>query len=107
MPGEQEVFIRKLMNGALLVLICTFVLQPCVQAQQGNGRGQEQQEESAEVEQETRIDRREASDIARRAYGGRVVSIRLEQGEWRVRIDDEGTVFDVYVNASTGRTRRP
>lgn len=102
-------FIRKIMNGALMVLLCSFVLQPCVLAQpgNGNGRGQAEQDEAEQVEQETRIDRREASDIARSTYGGRVVNIRLEQGEWRVRMDNEGTVFDVYVNASTGRTRRP
>lgn len=99
-------FTRKHMNGALLVLLCSLVLQPCVHAQPG-GRNEGQPEEAQQTDQETRIDEREASDIARKAYGGRVIRITQEDGEWRVRMDDEGTVFDVYVNATTGRTRRP
>jgi uncharacterized membrane protein YkoI len=58
-------------------------------------------------EPRTRISRREASDIARASYEGRVVSIRLERLVWRVRIDMDGSVVDVLVNSDTGAVSRP
>ena len=94
--------VRKTLNSAVLILLCSLIIQPCVYAQPGDSGPQA----PGQQEQDTRISRKEASDIARRDYGGRVVSIRLENGEWRIRVDNEGTVFDVYVNASTGRARR-
>lgn len=96
--------IGRKMTGAMVVLLCGLLMQPGAQGQ--NGRSAEE-EQSREEEQETSINRREASEIARDAYGGRVLSIRMERGEWRIRIDNEGTVFDVYVNATTGHVRRP
>jgi uncharacterized membrane protein YkoI len=54
------------------------------------------------------VSRREASDIARDHYaGGRVLSIRMDRGQWRMRMDQEGNVFDVLVNASSGEVSRP
>jgi uncharacterized membrane protein YkoI len=54
------------------------------------------------------VSRREASDIARGQYaGGRVLSIRMDRGQWRMRMDQEGNVFDVLVNASSGEVSRP
>lgn len=53
------------------------------------------------------VTRRQASDIARDRFGGRVLSIRMDKGQWRMRMDQEGTVFDVLVNASSGEVSRP
>jgi uncharacterized membrane protein YkoI len=59
-------------------------------------------------ETEPPVSRREASDIARDHYvGGRVLSIRMDRGQWRMRIDQEGNVFDVLVNSSSGEVSRP
>ncbi len=62
---------------------------------------------NAQEEPQTRISRREASDIAKASYGGKVLSIRLDRQVWRVRMDLEGTVVDVLVNAETGAVSRP
>ena len=49
------------------------------------------------------VSRRQASNIASSRYEGRVVGIRLENNShWRVRMDNDGTVFNVFVNASSG-----
>ena len=58
-------------------------------------------------EQQTAISMREASDIARGSYSGRVLSIRLDGRRWRVRMDEEGTVFNVFVDAESGLVSRP
>lgn len=57
-------------------------------------------------EQQTAIDRREASDRARQAYPGRVLNVTLSGRRWRVRMDEEGTVFNVFVDADTGTVMR-
>ena len=57
-------------------------------------------------EQAARISRRDASDLAREVFPGRVLSIRLDEGKWRVRMDQEGTVFNVLVDASSGEVNR-
>src|SRR5688572_11766880 len=61
----------------------------------------------AQEEPQTRISRREASDIARASYGGKVINISLDRSVWRVRMDIGGTVTDVLVNAETGAVSRP
>lgn len=63
--------------------------------------------EGSVAEERTRISRREASDLARAAFEGRVLSIRLERGLWRVRMDQDGKVFNVFVDANTGKVSRP
>jgi uncharacterized membrane protein YkoI len=60
----------------------------------------------AAQEQQTRIGRREASDLARSSYPGRVLSVRLEGRRWRVRMDEAGTVFNVFVDADNGAVLR-
>ena len=52
--------------------------------------------------QQPRVSRRQASNLASGRYEGRVLSIRLDNNNWRVRMDREGTVFNVFVNASSG-----
>jgi uncharacterized membrane protein YkoI len=58
-------------------------------------------------EEQTAISRREASDLARSSYPGRVLSIRLDGRRWRVRMDEEGTVFNVFVDSENGEVLRP
>jgi uncharacterized membrane protein YkoI len=60
------------------------------------------------VEREPRISRDEASNLARESVpGARVLSIRLDDQDWRVRLDQEGRMSDVIVNAESGRVSRP
>lgn len=53
--------------------------------------------------QQPRISRRQASSIASDSFEGRVLSIRMDDNNWRVRMDREGTVFNVFVNTSSGQ----
>ena len=62
---------------------------------------------SSPSNEQTSISRGEASDRARSAYSGRVLSIRLEGRRWRVRMDEEGTVFNVFVDSENGEVTRP
>lgn len=62
---------------------------------------------SSEREREPRISRDEASEIVRQNVpGSRVVNIRRDSQNWRVRVDQEGNVSDVLVNAESGRVSR-
>lgn len=54
----------------------------------------------------TAVSRREASDRARDTFGGRVLSVRLDGDKWRIRMDEEGTVFSVVVDARSGAVAR-
>lgn len=80
------------------------------QGERGQGRGAPPPnnllEPPAAAAQGTRISQREASDIAREHFPGRVLSVRLENRHWRVRMDQEGTVFNVLVDAETGAATR-
>ena len=51
-----------------------------------------------------RITRRQALNIAGDRYEGRVLGIVLDNGgnSYRVRMDRDGTVFNVFVNANSG-----
>jgi len=50
------------------------------------------------------ITKRQASNIASGRFEGRVLSILMDSSSdtWRVRMDRDGTVFNVFVNASSG-----
>jgi uncharacterized membrane protein YkoI len=61
----------------------------------------------AAQQQSTQISRRQASNLASDRYEGRVRSILLDNNNWRVRMDREGTVFDVFVNANSGAVSAP
>jgi len=54
--------------------------------------------------QQPRISRRQASNIASSRYEGRVLSILMDDNtnQWRVRMDRDGTVFNVFVHAASG-----
>ena len=51
-----------------------------------------------------RISRSQAMNIASDRYEGKVLSILMDNSSnnWRVRMDRDGTVFNVFVNASSG-----
>lgn len=58
-------------------------------------------------EREPRISQNQASDIARENLpGSRVLNIRRDQQNWRVRVDQDGNVSDVLVNTESGRVSR-
>lgn len=73
-----------------------------------NNGAQLQQEFAAPVGQQSvpGIDRRGASNLARDAYPGRVLNIRREGDHWKVRMDESGTVFNVFVDAENGAVIR-
>lgn len=62
---------------------------------------------SSEREREPRITRDRASEIVRESVpNSRVINIRRDSQNWRVRVDQEGNVSDVLVNAESGRVSR-
>ena len=52
------------------------------------------------------LSRQEASNLARRSFQGRVISIRRDNNNWRVRMDQDGNVSDVLVNVNSGAVRK-
>lgn len=58
-------------------------------------------------EEDADITRRQASARATEAYAGRVLNIRFREGYWVLRMDHEGTVFNVRVQALTGEVIGP
>lgn len=63
-------------------------------------------------EQAPQISQRRALELVRARFPGNVVSInQVQQGgvlQYRVRMDNEGNIYTVYVNASSGAiTREP
>jgi uncharacterized membrane protein YkoI len=124
-----------MMKTLLVVLLCNCLLVPMASGQsfaqkmsqfgdqfrkhsQGqNDRGQNDRGQSDKLQNgfaspadetpQSSISRRDANDLARDAYPGKVVSIRREGDHWRVRMDEGGTVFNVLVNADSGTVNRP
>ena len=100
----------ELMKAYLLLFLCFLLLsplQPVMAANQEDPRQSNFISNKEQEESQTRISRRQASDIARANYQGKVLSIRLERQFWRVRMDLGGTVMDVLVNADSGAVSRP
>jgi uncharacterized membrane protein YkoI len=58
------------------------------------------------VEPVASISRQQALNLARGRFQGRVLSVRPDGSDWRVRIDQNGTVFNVFVDGSTGEVSR-
>lgn len=98
--------------GALqrLLLIAAVLLIPLwslsVSAQQ-----QEDSVVRAESEQPARsVSERQALELVRARFPGNIISINeVRQGErirFRVRIDNEGNIYTVYVDQSTGAVSR-
>jgi uncharacterized membrane protein YkoI len=62
---------------------------------------------SSDREREPRISRDQASEIVRESLpNSRVINIRRDSQNWRIRVDQEGNVSDVLVNAESGRMSR-
>jgi uncharacterized membrane protein YkoI len=97
------------MKAYQLLLLGYLLLSPLQLVMAANQENQPQNNfiPGGQEEPETRISRREASDIARASYEGKVLSIRLDIPVWRVRMDLGGTVMDVLVNSETGAVSRP
>jgi uncharacterized membrane protein YkoI len=99
------------MKAYLLLFLGYLLLSPlhsAMAAGQENPRQNSFIRNAQEQEQpQTRISRREASDIARASYGGKVIRLDLDRSVWRVRMDIGGTVTDVLVDAETGAVSRP
>jgi uncharacterized membrane protein YkoI len=97
------------MKAYLFLLMVTLLLSPLAPAMAANQENQRQNNlvPSEQDEPQTRISPRQASDIARATFEGKVISIRLDRRVWRVRMDLDGTVMDVLVDADTGTVSRP
>jgi uncharacterized membrane protein YkoI len=59
------------------------------------------------TERAPRISQNQASDIVQESMpGSRVLNVQRDNQNWRVRIDREGNVSDVLVNAESGDVSR-
>jgi uncharacterized membrane protein YkoI len=99
-------FIRFIVSGFLLAAAPVHA-QPAYAPPSREEQIQNQLLENGAEESRTRVGRREASELAREAFEGRVLSVRLEDGYWRIRMDQAGNVFNVFVDANSGRVSRP
>ncbi len=97
------------MNASQLFILFVVLLFPLEGLIAANQEGQPQTRllQTQNEDPQTNITRRQAYDIARENFSGRVLSIRLEHSEWRVRMDQDGTVFNILVHADTGVISRP
>ena len=95
------------MKAYLLLFLGCLLLSPLQLVMAANQENQNNFIPRGQEEPQTRISQRQASDIARASYQGKVLSVRLERQVWRVRIDLDGTVVDVLVDANTGAVSRP
>ena len=95
------------MKAYLLLFLGCLLLSPLQLVTAANQENQYNFIPRGQEEPQTRISQRQASDIARASYQGKVLSVRLERQVWRVRIDLDGTVVDVLVDANTGAVSRP
>ena len=64
-------------------------------------RGDQRNDERASA-----ITRDQASELARQYAPGSVLNILRDDQHWRVRVDQDGSVSDVLVNAESGRVSR-
>lgn len=73
------------------------------------GSLQDQSGDSAQ-EQAAQVSQRRALELVRARFPGNVVSInQVQQGgvlQYRVRMDNEGNIYTVYVNANSGAITR-
>ncbi len=85
--------------GLLVLPVSVLQAQQVLLAQQSSGAAQA-----------PRISQREALELVRARFPGNVVSISEVQQDgtlqYRVRMDNDGNIFTVYVNADTGDIRR-
>lgn len=99
---------RMLVVAALscVMLSLPVVAQNSFIAQNGNG----QQNRASQQQGEATISQRRALEMVRARYPGTVVSINQVQRQgavfYRVRMDDGGNIFTLYVNATSGDITR-
>lgn len=95
-----------IINMTLLLLL--LMGQPLLlKAQPDSGDSPAADRAPAISEEEAEITRRQASERATEAYAGRVLNIRFRAGYWVLRMDHEGTVFNVRVDALEGEVIGP
>lgn len=72
--------------------------------------GYQDQSGDSSQEQAPQISQRQALELVRARFPGNVVSInQVQQGgvlQYRVRMDNEGNIYTVYVNATSGAITR-
>ena len=72
--------------------------------------GYQDQSVNSAQEQAPQISQRRALELVRARFPGNVVSInQVQQGgvlQYRVRMDNEGNIYTVYVNATSGAITR-
>ena len=98
----------------LMVLLMTPLLGvPDAQAQQGLLPQQSdapREDRSGQNAQPAAISQRQALELVRASYPGNVVSINeVQQGGglfYRVRMDNEGNIYTLYVDAASGAITR-
>lgn len=59
-----------------------------------------------QLDPEPAISRQQALNFARDRFQGRVLSVRMVGGDWRIRMDQNGTVFNVFVDGRSGAVSR-
>ncbi|TFH71456.1 hypothetical protein E3V39_13210 [Gammaproteobacteria bacterium LSUCC0112] len=108
-PSGSTSTVYKSIRGALqrVLLIAAVILGPL-----GSHTVSAQQQENADgSNQQTRaVSERQALEIVRSRFPGNIISINeVRQGDrvrFRVRIDNEGNIYTVYVDQATGAVSR-
>ena len=92
------------------VMVFTALLGLPIGAVQAQGFLVAQQADSPATAEAPRISQREALELVRARFPGNVVSINEVQQagglQYRVRMDNEGNIYTVYVDAVSGAIRR-
>lgn len=96
--------------ACLLVLVCALLLPlTALQAQPGVNPSQAGNGQFSAAEA-PRISQRQALDLVRARFPGTVISINEVQQagglQYRVRLDNEGNIYTVYVDAVNGAITR-
>jgi uncharacterized membrane protein YkoI len=103
-------FQQRRLVGRLATLLCVGLLSLPVTAVQAQQLLLAQQSAGPDAAQAVRISQREALELVRARFPGNVVSISEVQQDgalqYRVRMDNDGNIFTVYVDAVTGDIRR-
>ncbi|MDP2141907.1 MAG: PepSY domain-containing protein [Gammaproteobacteria bacterium] len=105
LPGQARTRYRRPSSIVVLLLL---LYAPALWAQ--DHFLAQQNADSPAVEQVAQVSQRQALELVRARFSGNVISINevQQQGErfYRVRMDNDGNIFTVYVNATTGAIRR-
>ncbi|MDG2175183.1 MAG: hypothetical protein P8M72_03470 [Gammaproteobacteria bacterium] len=112
-PNIFEIPVKLTQTKHLLTLFLAIVFMPVfVTAAENEREGIEIQAQRAlrqdsgvnNLAPQPNISRRQALDLAGDRYEGSVLGIVLDSSSnnWRVRMDSDGTVFNVFINANSG-----